>query len=51
MESFVVGLLIGVALGSAFWIGCLRRSCKNPKGTTAKLMTMVGGGGPDPSAP
>jgi hypothetical protein len=50
MEYFIP-FLIGVATGSAFWITCIRRAAAKPDGKTAKVMTIMGGGGPDPRTP
>ena len=50
MEYFIP-FILGVAVGSAFWITAIRRAAKKPSGTTAKVITIMGGGGPDPRVP
>jgi hypothetical protein len=46
--EYVVALLIGVVIGVAGMVSAMRRAASKPNGTTAKVVTIMGGGGPKP---
>jgi hypothetical protein len=48
MDPFIFGLIVGFGGGVAAMIVVIRRAKAKPQGNTAKVVTIMGGGGPDP---
>jgi len=50
-NPFFLGFIAGVAAAIFVGVSALRRAKTKPNGTTAKMVEIAGGGGPDPKTP